>query len=175
MRVRVALGSRGPDFPREDEALGRALLARLVSRLERGPVAPAVVILREERVQVVDLRPMLQPGRDVHRLISALAGGQGVEALAVVGILTRKRKGGPAARYGGVFVEWGDGRWWAGFRPLDEHARLMPTDMDDVQRAVDGLPRPGGLGGWFSRARFQDLHAEVRADAPAPPPAEVVN
>ncbi|MFZ5481471.1 MAG: hypothetical protein ACOZNI_32215 [Myxococcota bacterium] len=176
MRVRVAVAPRGDEFPREDEALGRAMFARLVKRLERGPVAPAVIVLREDRAQIVDLRPMLARGRDAHRLVAALAGGEGVEAIAVVGIVNRRRRGAPAVeRYGGVFVEWSDGRWWAAFRPLDDAMRLVPTDMDDVSRAVDGQARPGGLGGWFSRARFQGLRAEIRVDAPPPPPAEVVN
>ena len=39
----------------------------------------------------------------------------------------------------------------------------------EVQRAVDGLPRPGGLGGWFGRARFERLQVDLSA------PGEVVD
>lgn len=174
LRVRVAVAPRGADFPFDDEALGRALDLRLAQRLERGPVAPAVLVLRADQVQIVDLRPILGRGGDSHRYLAALAGGENVEAIGVVGIVTRRRRGGPPLRYSGVFLEWPDGRWWAAFRPLDDAMRLIPTDTDDIQRAVDGAARPGGLGGWFSRARFQGLRAEVRPDGPPAPP-EVVN
>lgn len=175
IRVRVALEPRLPAWPRDDEALGRALTDRLAARMLRGPIRPAAVILRADTVHILDLVPLLQSGRDARRLIAGLAGGAGVEALALVGPMTRRFKGQVVERLAGVFVEWSDGRWWASFRPVDEHGRPIATDTDDVQRALDGAPRPGGLGGWFSLARFHDLHAELSGRDEPPASPEIVN
>lgn len=155
--------------------MGRALAERLATRMLRGPVRPAAVILRADSVHILDLVPLLQSGRDVRRLVAGLAGGAGVEALALVGPMTRRFKGQPVERLAGVFVEWSDGRWWASFRPVDEHGRPIATDTDDVSRAVDGAARPHGLGGWFSLARFHDLRAELSGPEERPAPSEVVN
>lgn len=177
IHVRVAVEPRLPAWPvGDDEALGRAALDRLVARMARGPIRPSALLFRATTVHVVDLVPILQLGPDPHRRIAGLAGGDGLDALALVGPMVRRVRGQPVERFAGVFLEWPDGRWWAAFRPTDEHGRLVPTDSDDVLRAVDGNPRPGGLGGWFSRARFQGLRAELSGPEPSrPPSSEVVN
>lgn len=173
VRLRVAVEPRAPSWPDGDDALGQALADRLYARLARGPVRPSLVLIREDTVQIVDLGPLIQRGGDTHRMIAALAGQEGIQAVAVVGPMVRRHRGRPVARFAGVFVEWPDGRWWGCWRVLGDDGRPMPSDGDDVQRAVDGLSRPGGLGAWFSRARFQGLRAEIRPVDP--PPAEVVN
>jgi hypothetical protein len=178
LNLRIATLPRAPDFPREDDALGRALLERLFARLARGPVAPGLIVLESERALAIDVRPALAALRHpalVHRFVSSLAGMPGVEAIAAVGPMRRGARG-PSEQgqpVGGAFVEWADGRWWGGWRPLDDTGRPMPTDSDDMLRAVDGHSRPGGLGGWFSRARFEGLAARLEPMAPAP--EELVN
>lgn len=176
VRLRVADGPRQPAWPTgDDDALGQAVLARLLDRIARGPVRPALLLFWADRVQVLDLVPLLRKGGDTHRLIAALAGQEGIEAVAVAGPMVRRHRSQVVERTAGVFVEWTDGRWWGTFRPLTDEGRLMPTDSHDVLRAVDGLPRPGGLGAWFSRARFQGLRAEVRPTEAPPVASEVVN
>lgn len=167
VRVRVAVAPPIPDFPEEDDALGRNLMERLCTHLQRGAPAPAAILLRRDSVQVVNILPILRHGGDSHRLLAALCGHPDIEAMAIVGIMTRGRRGHPtAARLAGVFIEWADGRWWGSWRPVDDRLRLVPTDTDEVQRAVDGLSRPAGLGNWFRRARFEGLRAEIRPDPP---------
>lgn len=175
VRVRIGVAPRLPAFPREDEALGRALIEKLSLQLGRGPVPPVALLLREDAVQIVHIAPLLRRGGDTHRLVAALAGQPGVEAMAVAGMMNRGRRGGPTSRLAGVFIEWADGRWWGSWRPVDAQGRPIPTDMDDVQRAVDGLPRPAGLGAWFSRARFEGLRADIRTSAPPAAEPELVN
>jgi hypothetical protein len=172
LQLRIATTSRVA-YPRDDDALGQALVERVSARLVRGPIAPTLLVFREDEVLAVDVREALSVLRHpalVHRFIATFAGMPGVEAVAAVGQMRRGSRAAPGEpeqvqRLGGAFLEWSDGRWWGGWRPLDDHGRPMPTDSDDVQRAVDGLPRPSGLGGWFARARFEGLAAVLkRAD-----------
>ncbi len=171
LTLQVATLPRLPDFPADDEPLGRAVLERLLARLRRGRVAPTLIVLYPDRALALDLRPILAVVRtpvELHRHVAAFAGMPGVEAVGVVGLLRRRVRpadgdAGPDAPelVAGAFLEWSDGRWWCAIRPVDEDARPMPTDVDGVTRAVDGAARPGGLGGWFGRARFEGLRAHL--------------
>jgi hypothetical protein len=178
LQLRIATLPRAA-LPEADDALGNALLDELFARLVRGPAAPSLMVFEADRVLAVDVREALRLLRHqalVHRFVASFAGIPGVQAVAAVGPMrrgVRPAQGGapadPGVPLGGVFLEWPDGRWWGGWRPLDTNGRPMPTDSDDVQRAVDGASRPAGLGGWFSRARFEGLRAELRASEPADP------
>jgi hypothetical protein len=121
----------------------------------------------------------------VHAVIASLAGMPDVEAVAFLGGVTRRDAraststgDAPEAEHlAGVFVEWTDGRWWGCFQPCTPEARWVATDTRDVLRARDGLARPRGLGGWFSRARFEGLraHFDPEPGVPAPPDDGWVN
>lgn len=177
LQLRIATLPRAA-FPRDDDALGNALLDELFARLARGPAAPSLLVFEADRVLAVDVREALRSLRHpalVHRFVATFAGMPGVEAVGAVGPMRRGVPAAPPAAptkgvpLGGAFLEWPDGRWWGGWRPLDDDGRPMATDSDDIQRAVDGAPRPAGLGGWFSRARFEGLCAHLRPVA-APDP-----
>ncbi len=176
IRVRVTIARREPEFAApDDESFGRVLLERVMKVAGRGPIAPAVLLLGDD-VRIVYAGPLLAAAKDRHRVLASLAGQPGVEAIAILGRFTQRQKGTEARALAGVFVEWPDGRWWASWRPVDSGGRLIPTDEDEVLRAVDGLSRPGGLGGWFSRARFEGLRAELTPiPARAPVSDETVN
>lgn len=161
---------RDPFFPTgDDEALGESMWAELTRRLGGGPVRPTAILLGEEAGWVVDLQPLLAPPPVLHRRLAALAGLPGSDALAVLGVLWRRARGRAPERYAVVFVEWSDGRWWLAQHrivdaPTDDGApgRVFGLDLAgerQVLRAVRGDARPGGLGGWFSRARFEGLRA----------------
>lgn len=157
LRLRIREGPREPRFPHADEALGASVHALLVETLARGVPPPALLVFRGDRVQLVELRPILAARRDVHRAIASFCALPGVEAIALVGVLSpRRRPGAPGSfepeppRMAVSFVEWADGRWWFARRPVG-------GADDTITRAVDGDPRPGGLGGWFQRARFEGL------------------
>lgn len=163
LRLRVRTAARAPHFDGEDDAYGAALWGLLEPHLERGVPRATGVVRRSDSVLLMDLAPLVADPRLAHRRVAGLASLPDAESLAVVGGLFRRRRGGPVQRYAVVFVEWPDGRWWLRQRRLDDGGD------EEVQRAVDGLPRPGGLGGWFGRARFERLHVDLSA------PGEVVN
>ncbi len=156
LRVRIAHAPREPDFPAGDDALGEAVWGRLVEAVGKGPVRPLLVTIFSEVAQLVDLPPVLAAG-DPHRGIAAFASQPGAEALAAAGVMVRRNAGRVVGRFAMVFIEWPDGRWWSCEHPLDADGALLLEAEDDVQRAVDGAPKPGGLGAWFRRARFEQL------------------
>lgn len=162
IQVRVTLARRQPDFgATEDDVFGRGLVDRVIQAAGRGPLPPAVFLFRPDDVQIVYVAPLLAVARDRHRVLASLAGQPGVEAIAILGRFTQRHRGAEPRLLAGAFVEWTDGRWWASWRPVDKEGRLIPTDEDEVLRAVDGQARPGGLGGWFTRARFEGIRAEL--------------
>lgn len=174
--IQVRVGARArrlEEFPREDDALGERLAEMVRSTLSRGVPPPAVVVLRSDRVELVDLRAVLDAGLSVHRFVAAAAGQGGVEAVALLAVVDLREGGRAIGHTGLVFLEWPDNRWWQGyhllsraFKPLDD----MPLVL---RRAVDGQARPSGLGGWFSRARFERLSLRVSGipgDGPDLPP-----
>lgn len=164
LHLRIQHLERDAAFPHDGDALGEALWARLRSELPRGVPRPALLTLFSESVQVIDLLPILRSGQDVHRACAAFASQEGAQALAAVGVMNRRRAGTVLGHFGVAFVEWPDGRWWCCTRPLDPLGRPLEGSEDDVQRAVDGAAKPGGLGAWFRRARYEQLN--VRIDGP---------
>jgi hypothetical protein len=163
--VRIQTLPRDEQFPPGDDALGGALWSRLRGQLPRAVPRPLLLTLFESTVQVVDLPPILASGQDIHRACSAFASQPGAEALAAVGVMTRRRGEVVVGQFAVAFVEWPDGRWWSCTRPLDPLARPLDGSEDDVQRAVEGASKPGGLGAWFRRARYEQL--TLRIDSPA--------
>jgi hypothetical protein len=165
IRVRVGARERRFDeFPRDDDALGERLAEMVRGTLVRGVPPPAIVVLRPERVELLDLRVILDAGLSVHRFIAAAAGQEGVEAIALLAVVDLHEAGRAIGHTGLVFLEWPDNRWWQGYHLLG-HTFKPLDDMPLVQRrAVDGLARPAGLGGWFSRARFERLSLHVSSE-----------
>lgn len=164
IRTRVAYGPRTPErFPSGDDALGEALY-RIVEDVLRDQAKlprPCILAIREELIERYDLPGVVQSGGSVHAFTSAVAGQHGVEAVAIVGVLG-VRFGGTKERVPGLcaFLEWPDGRWWSALRVVRD--RKLHEEMPvSVRTADEGYPRPGGLGGWFSRARFQGLTLSV--------------
>ena len=65
-----------------------------------------------------------------------------------------------------VFIEWPDNRWWTAWQPLGP-TRALVGDAPQVRCALDGSPRPGGVGGWFALGRRKGLKLRVqREDTP---------
>ncbi len=177
IRLRISHGPRVPRFPTEDdEALGTTLFGMLIEKLAVGVPRPASFVFWQDRVQIIDLPPLLAVV-DPHRAISSLTAQGGVEAMAVLGVLTRQQRPprgvspmsrgpwgpppSPPQRFAVGFVEWNDGRWWLATRALGSEGALIDDVGEDIVRAVDGASRPGGLGGWFARARFEGLQIRI--------------
>ena len=168
-RIRIGIGPRDKQrFPLEDDALGMALYTRLEQMIgEKGLPRPAVLALQERQVLQYDILPLLKNGADVHRFVSAVAGQGEIEAVASVGLVKlgnpRRSKNGRLAAM--CFVEWPDTRWWGALRLLE--GKAFREDWPVVFRcAVDGDPRPAGVGAWFSRARRENLRLNAQIDGP---------
>ena len=165
-RIRVGVGPRDKArFPFEEDALGRALFGRLEEAIVAGQLPrPAVLALMETQITQFDILPLLKNGADVHRFVGAVAGQDLVEAVVSVGLVRvgskhKQRANGPLAAM--CFVEWPDSRWWGALRLLE--GKQFREDWPAVFRcAVDGDPRPAGVGGWFSRARRENLRLNAQ-------------
>lgn len=155
VRLRSRKASRDPyRFPVGDDALGRALFAELLAMQvsERRP--PTLYALWEREVSWYELGPALAaPPPQRERLIAALAGQPEVTAAAISGIVNlRFGRADPGTSCAVVYLEWPDNRWWTAWQPVDAERRPL-GDGPTVRRAVDGAPRPGGVGGWFAMCR----------------------
>jgi hypothetical protein len=109
--------------------------------------------------------PILAASPDQHRAIAAFASQAGARALAIAGVLGRRNRGALVGRDAVVFVEWPDGRWWWCRRALGVPGAPAVDAIDTVERAVEGAAKPGGLGGWFGRARFEQLRVRLEGEA----------
>lgn len=166
-RLFTRSGPRNPGMlPRgDDDALGHALFGRLGEAIARGLPRPVVLVLQERWVDQVDIVPILsEPAPARERFLSALCGAPDAECSALVGVMRLSRPGRPRA--GIVYLEWPDNRWWTAYGLLGEDSRFAPGAPHLVRRAVDGWPRPGGVGGWFARARREGLRLDRTMDAP---------
>ncbi len=167
IRLRIRVGPRDPQrFPREDDALGQALESMVDHALQQGVPPPALLAFREDKVELIDLVPIIKAGERLDYFIAGVAGRQNTEALAFIGVLSLLHTGRPRGKAGVVFIEWPDNRWWHTFRPLDADMSPLQGVPRIVHRAVDGMPRPGGLGGWFSRSRYLRIKIQLRPIEP---------
>jgi len=165
----LADGAAPLDPRAADDALGLAVWRMLAEALQRGMPPPAVLLLTAEHAHLVDIVPLLKQGEKLDgRGVAGFASIEGVEAMAAVGVLTRRHRGVPSGRFGLAFLEWPDGRWWLGRRAMAEaeggRPALDPLAEVEVERAVDGASKPGGLGGWFRRVRLEGLRAELHTE-----------
>lgn len=169
MTLRVRTGPREPSrFPVEDQELGDAIFGLFAKGLERGLPRPAFLIFRQEQLDEVDALPILRmPPALGYRLLSGLAGREGVECAALVSPMTVRTGPDTGARAAVVFLEWPDNRWWTAWQPLDDQRRLL-GEGPAVRAAAEGWPKPGGVGGWFATARRLGLRLRLHPAAPAP-------
>lgn len=164
VRVRARRADRDLSrFPADDDALGMGLYAMVTDALARGIPAPALVTLWDAELNLYDLRPVLQaswPERE--HLLAALAAQHESSCAALIGVLQVSRgRGASAQRAAVVYLEWPDNRWWTAWSPLDaERQPVLGEPL--VRRAVDGAPRPGGVGGWYALSRRLGL--KLRSD-----------
>ncbi len=163
-QLRVQVGPRDPErFPRSsDDALGEQLFAMAAGVLARGLPRPAMIVMRSEQVDRLDVVPLLK-AEPVHRvrMLAAIAGQDGVECAALIGAL--RIRIGPMKQPAQAlvcFVEWPDNRWWTCWQLVGSDRTLVGSGPV-VRKAVDGWPRPGGVGGWFSLARRAGLKLKM--------------
>ena len=169
LHLRVHTGPRNRSvLPEDDDALGGALFERVRAATARGAPRPAMLVIEPDEVRQYDAVPLLRQAQsDRGRLLAAIGGQAGVECAAFAGSLTVRM--GPRrepTRALVVYLEWPDNRWWTAWQLLDGQGRPV-GDAPRIRRAVDGAPRPGGMGGWFAQVRREGLR--VRMERVRPP------
>lgn len=166
--VKVSVRRGGPDpglpVPHDDagvEQLGGALFDRLTAAVARGRAGPAALAFFEDGVQQVDLGPAIERGAPVvHQLLAATAGQSACVCVAQLAVLHARRPGRPTQAFATVFVELPDNRWWMRWAPAEQAA---PGGALRTRAAIEGWPKPHGLGGWFSLARRTGLRLQLEA------------
>lgn len=169
VRVRIRTGARDPErLPSDDDALGPALLRILERATEQGKglPAPAALVFFADQVQQADVRPLAKSKGDVHRFVASMTAQDDVLAVGIAGtIKLRWRKDLEPMPSLAVFLEWPDGRWWSAMRPVPKRT-LDPAMEARIRMAEEGWPKPRGLGGWWSRARFEGLKIKLTRAEP---------
>ena len=160
VRTRSTVGPRDLSrHPRDPAALGFVLAEVVEAAAAKGPPRPAILGFSGTHVEQHDLPPLVAQKADIHRFIAAVAGQEGMEAVAVVGTLGVRKGRGEAQPGLVVFIEWPDGAWWLWARPLRD--RAIRDDLPpEIRAAWDGWPRPSGLGGFWTRARVEGLRLQ---------------
>jgi hypothetical protein len=162
LRLRVHTGAR-PDL-RSDRDLGDHLVDTVRKAFPRAP--SAAVAVRPDRIEFIPLHPLIEQSRSPLHFLAGLT-TTGVEAVGLVGAFRyRPAREAPFSPIAMVFVEWTDCRWWQ-WRSLVADNALVP-DTDTFGAAVDGDPKPGGLGGWWSFARRTGLVLQHRPIGESP-------
>jgi len=145
-----------PWWPDED-VLGERLVKLVKNNLATGAPTTGLVV-RRETISRVPLKPFAEQKIGVKGVIAALArwddGESMPDAVGVIGRVRWRRRNVQSgwSELAVVFIEWPDGRWWQWRGLLDADGLLLP-ESDGIARAVDGLARPSGLGGWWTHAR----------------------
>lgn len=155
-------------LPDDDDALGQAIFGKVLEAAGKGLPRPAVLVLDDAQVRQYDAVPLLrQPAADQGRMLAAVAGQPDASCAAFAGTLTvRTGPSAQPARALVVYLEWPDNRWWTAWQLLDGDGRPV-GEAPRIRRAVDGAPRPGGMGGWFARVRREGLRLRLE---PVPRP-----
>lgn len=149
-----------------DDALGEALVARVRRSLAEGRAPASGVVVRPSQVDLVPLAAAADAGVPFPNLLAGLVGRGGLDAVGILGRLWwRPQRAEPAVPVAVVFLEWTDCRWWAWQQLLDAQGRPI-ADGERCWRAVDGDPKPGGLGGWWSLARRTGARLDLTPTVP---------
>lgn len=166
-----------------DDAEGEHLAAVVRGAVASGHAAPVAVVVREARIELVELGPALrarvpvpmfvagltrsQPEGQSQPIAIGLAGRFSFRPASELGSAPRRPPAPhpPPAQVALAFLEWSDNRWWHWRATVDGPTSLAP-DSEVVRRAIDGDALPNGLGRWWSLARRTG--ATVRFGPPAP-------
>ena len=142
---------RRPSDSSVDTPRRLADLVRLA--LEKGGAPSVAVILREERVDLLPLKPVVDAGVGVPVFLAGLsqsetAGASDVLAVGVMGTFHLKRRGDArGAPVAMVFLEWSDCSWWHWRGLIEADGRTLREDTQTVATASEGAAKPRNLGG----------------------------
>jgi len=143
----------------------------LAAAVAQGRPRPSLLVLWPEKIEQIDLHAIEAHDRPA-QLLAALAGRPDAACAAVAGVMALLRGRAAPVPAAAIYIEWPDNRWWSAFCPLvAEGAPGAPL----IRRAVDGAPRPGGVGGWFARARREGLRLHLQPAELAQPGLALVH
>jgi len=156
LRLTLRCLERTENLPDEEE--GSRLSGMVRRAVEKGRAPVVAVALREDRLDLISLGPVIQAKVPVKRFIAGLtrstADGAGmVDAVGVIGVVKAQRKGGTAVPMAMAFLEWPDGRWWHWRALIDPDSQGILDDSEILNRAIDGDPLPNDFGRWWSLGR----------------------
>jgi hypothetical protein len=161
----------------DDEACGEHLAGIVQEAIGRGGRGAVAVAVREHRLELIDLRGVIEAGVAVPMFLAGLTRSDpaGFGPPLAVGLggrfqfRTRSSQGSSVSSpVGMAFLEWPDCRWWQWTVMLDSAGQILP-DSDMRRRALDGDPLPGGLGRWWTLGRR--TRSTVRFGSPPSPVA----
>ena len=146
---------------------------------ESGGAPPAAVVLRGERLDIADLRPVAAAGIQIHAFLAAMSQStvegcdSPVAAVGVIGIFQRDpANSGGGAPMATVFLEWPDGRWVHWRALVDPTTREIVEDTATIGGSAEGDPLPDRLGRWWSLGRRKRMTMHLR---PTPQAEQVVH
>jgi len=166
VRLRGKSSRRDPvRFPFDDELLGASLFGQVRVALERGMPGPASFVFFGAHVDRFTLTGLGKAtAGERQRLLAAMAGQDSVECMAILGAFRFRGQGALNGQWvASVFIEWPDNRWWTAWQPISPTRDLIGIEPQ-IRSAVDGSPRPTGVGGWFARSRREGLKLRVQRD-----------
>ena len=140
-------------FPVEEDKLGRAIFSLVAEKSFLGPLPLEAWIFSGDSLQIV----RFAQGKIAYQHMAALAALPNVQYLALVGGLKKQNQKSIAQ----VFLEAPNGQWWFGSQGLNQEGQVWLMDPS-IERAIDWMPKPFGLGGWFSTARRLGIKVEFR-------------
>lgn len=175
----------------EDEEVGEHLVKAVREALWRGGAPPSAVAVGREGVAAVPLVPFVQAGLAWPLVVVGLcretpANVGAADAVGIIGVFQRRPPGDPTGvPVATVFLEWPDGRWWHWLGLLapitvadeiraDRAGLALRPETQVIRRAIDGAPRPDGLGGWWTASRVRPIAMNWTSHEP-PKPAEIVH
>lgn len=156
----------------DDERIGAELIALVHRALARGGAPASAVAIRPDRIDIVPMGPLIAAKSPPAMFLAGLTrvgldDPRGALAVGVMGRFLLKRhpsdSGVPLAM---VFLEWTDCRWWQ-WRALLAPPGEIQDETETILRAVDGVPKPPHLGGWWSLARRSQVEFRFERQAPA--------
>ena len=152
-------------FPSDDEMLGASLFGQVRVALKRGMPGPASFVFFGDHVDQFTLAGLSKvSANERQRLLAAMAGQEAVECMAILGTFRFRGQGALNGQWvASVFIEWPDNRWWTAWQPISPSRELIGVEPQ-LRSAVDGSPRPTGVGGWFARSRREGLKLRVQRD-----------
>jgi hypothetical protein len=149
-----------------DDEEGNRLSEMVRRAVEKGRASVVAVALREDRLDLISLGPIIAAKVPVQRFLAGLtrstAEGAGmVDAVGVIGVVKAKRgvfgrgvgPNAPAIPMAMAFLEWPDGRWWHWRALIDPEDPRILDASEILNRAVDGDPLPRDFGRWWSLGR----------------------